>query len=126
MGQLDEWSRRSIARRREGRVEFLGEHGGTGGDDLARALILEFATRPGIQRAYLAHVAFETDAKPAPALCVVSDRPSDDVVRRVGEIFSRLFAKDVFPDILFISQEQEAELKKVCRPFYARPGAGRS
>jgi hypothetical protein len=118
MGQLDEWSRRSIARRREGRVEFLGQHAGAGGDALTHALILEFATRPGIRRAYLAQVEFEGQGKPGLALGLVSDQPTDDVVRRVGEIFSRHFTRGSFPDILLLSPEEESEVRRVCPPFY--------
>ena len=40
--------------RREGRVEFLGEQSGSVEDLIKRDLMLEFATRPDIRRAYLA------------------------------------------------------------------------
>jgi hypothetical protein len=121
MGMLDEWSRRA-AERREGKMEFLGEQSGPVEDTLKRELLLEFVTRPDIQRAYLARVAFQSQNEPAVALCVVSKRPDDrSLVLRVGEIFRRRFGKEAALDILFLSAEQEAEVAKVCVPFYGRP-----
>ena len=117
MGLLDEWSRRAIERR-EGRAEFLGEQSGSVEDTLKRALILEFATRPDIQRAYLAKVAFEKQNDPSIALCIVSKRPDDrSLVTRVGEI-ARRQSRDAGLDVLFLSADQEREVAEVCRLFY--------
>jgi len=119
MGLLDAWSRRALERR-EGRVEFLGEQRGQVEDILKRELILEFATRPDIRRAYVARVGFQPQSEPAVALCIVSARPDDkSLVLRVGEIFRRRFAKDVALDILFLTSEQESDLARVCSPFYS-------
>jgi hypothetical protein len=119
MGLLDEWSRRAVSRR-EGKVEFLGAQSGLVEDTLKRDLILEFATRPDIRRAYLARVGFESQSEPAAALCIVSRRPDDQaVVTRVGEIFKRRFSQDAPLDVLFLTDEQDAELARVCRPFYS-------
>ena len=105
--------------RREGRVEFLGEQSGSAEDLLKRDLILEFATRPEIQRAYLAKVGFQPQNETSIALCVVSTRPGDgSLVMRVGEIFRRRFAREVAVDILFLTNEQEADIARVCSPFY--------
>ena len=119
MGLLDEWSRRAMERR-EGRVEFLGEQSGSVEDLLKRDLILEFATRPDIRRAYLARVGFQPQAEPSVAVCVVSRRPDDrSLVVRIGDIFRRRFGKDAVLDVLFLTAEQEADVGRVCRPFYS-------
>jgi hypothetical protein len=119
MGLLDAWSRRATERR-EGRIEFFGEQSGSVEDTLKRDLILEFATRPDIRRAYLAQVGFQAQSEPSVALCIVSARPDDkSLVVRVGDIVRRRFAKDVAMDILFLSTEQEADIARVCRPFYS-------
>jgi hypothetical protein len=118
MGQLDEWSRR-VLQRREGRIEFLGEQSGSVEDTLKRDLMLEFATRPDIRRAYLAKVGFQPQTEPSAALCIVSARPDDkSLVLRVGEIFRRRFAKDAVLDVIFLTAEQEADVSRVCPPFY--------
>ena len=117
MGLLDEWSRRAIERR-AGKVEFLGEQTGSVEDTLKRALILEFATRPDIQRAYLANVAFETPGEHAVALCIVSKRPDDrSLVTRVGEI-ARRQSRETDLDVVFLTSQQESEVARVCNPFY--------
>jgi hypothetical protein len=122
LGLLDEFTRRAAARRREGPVAFLGEQAGAAEDGLKRALTLEFVTRPAIQRAYLAQVGSQRDGTPTMALCLASKQPDDHaIVRRVGEIFERMFGKDAMLDIVFLSTEQETELGKVCRPFYSIP-----
>ena len=119
MGLLDEWSRRAMERR-EGRVEFLGEQSGSVEDLLKRDLIFEFATRPDIRRAYLARVGFQPDAETSAAVCIVSKRPDDrSLVVRIGDIFRRRFGKDAILDVLFLTPEQEADVERVCRPFYS-------
>ena len=118
MGLLDEWSRRAQERREE-RVEFLGEESGNNEDTLKRDLILEFATRPDIRRAYLSRVRFQSDKTPSVALCIVSKRPDDkSLVIRVGEIVRRRFARETAMGVLFLTAAQEAEIAAVCRPFY--------
>jgi hypothetical protein len=119
MGLLDEWSRRAMERR-EGRAEFLGEQSGSVEDLLKRDLIFEFATRPDIRQAYLARVGFQPDTEPSVALCIVSVRPDDkSLVVRVGDIVRRRSGKDATLDVLFLTAEQEADLARVCRPFYS-------
>ena len=119
MGLLDAWSRRAVSRR-EAQVNFLGEQSGLVEDTFKRDLILEFATRPDIRRAYLARVSFQSDAEPAVALCILSKRPDDQsVVTRVGDIARRRFANDAVIDVLFITEEQDADVRRVCRPFYS-------
>ena len=122
MGLLDAWSRRALERR-EGRVEFLGEQIGSVEDTLKRDLIIEFATRPYIRRAYLANVSFQGQSEESVALCIVSARPDDQsLVVRVGEICRRRFAKDVALDVLFLTAEQEADIARVCSAFYSNAG----
>ncbi len=119
MGLLDAWSRRAVSRR-EAQVAFLGEQSGPVEDTFKRDLILEFATRPDIRRAYLARVAFQDETEPAVALCILSKRPDDQsVVTRVGDIAKRRFSNDAPIDILFLAEAQDADLARVCRPFYS-------
>lgn len=119
MALLDAWSRRAV-RRREDRVAFLGEQSGPIEDTLKREFILEFATRPDIRRAYLARVGFQADSEPAVALCVFSRRRNDhSIVTRVADIFRRLFSNDAALDILFLTEQQDIDLARVCRPFYS-------
>jgi hypothetical protein len=106
--------------RREGRVEFLGEQSGSAEETLKRDLILEFATRPDIRRAYLARGGVQPPAEASIALCIISARPDDkSLVVRVGDIVRRRLAKEVAVDVLFLTAEQESDVARVCRPFYS-------
>jgi hypothetical protein len=119
MGFLDTWNQRAL-QRREGKVEFAGEQAGLVEDTLKRELILEFATRPAIRRAYFAQVRFQPDETPTTALCIVSSQTENGaLVTRLGEIFRRRFANDIPLDIVFLSAEQELELKRSRSPFYS-------
>lgn len=119
MGFLDPWTRRAISRR-EGRLEFLGEQSGSVEDTLKRALIFEFATRPDIQRAYLARIAAQAEGEQAVALCILSRRPDDQsIVTRVGEIVSARFPGESGLEIVFLTEDQDADVARVCRPFYS-------
>jgi hypothetical protein len=121
MGFLDEWNRRAIERR-AGKVEFLGEQSGLVEESLKRDLIFEFATRPAIQRAYLARVAFPPADMPSVALCIVSTQAENGaLISRIGDIVRRRFAKDDALDVVFLSAEQELDLQRACRPFYSNP-----
>jgi len=122
MGMLDEWSRRAISRR-EGPVQFLGGETGSVEDMVKRDLILEFATRPDIRRAYLTRVAFPPQTDSALAVCILSRRPDDQaVVARVGDILRRRYSKDTALEILFLTPEQDAEIAGVSRPFFSGVG----
>jgi hypothetical protein len=118
MGLLDAWSSRVHVRRDE-QVEFVGELTGPPQDTLKRALILEFATRPDIRRAYFTRLGGEAQSATSMVLCILSARPGDQsVIRRVGEIFSRVAPQGTELEILFVSAEQEADLARVSSPFY--------
>lgn len=121
MGQLDHFSNRARARRVEQKVDFIGSTDGAAESGLKRALILEFVTRPVIQRAYLAQVTLGPESHAGLALCLVSTQPGDQsVVSRAGEIFGRTYPKDAVLDVVFMSPEQEADLRPLCEPFYSR------
>lgn len=119
MGLLDEWTRRAT-QHRDGKVEFLGEYNGGIDDLLKRDLIIEFAARPDIRRAYLANVAFPPENTPCPALCLVSRRPDDkSIVIHIGDIVRRRLGKDAVLDVLFLNAARESEVASTCRPFYS-------
>ena len=119
MGFLDEWNRRAIERR-AGKVEFLGEQSGIVEETLKRDLILEFATRPAIRRAYLARVSFQPNDTPSTALCIVSTQSENGpLIGRIGDIVRRRFAKEDALDVVFLTTDQELELQRTCRAFYS-------
>ncbi len=105
--------------RRERRVEFLGEQDGEAERALKSALIAAFRSHPRIQRAYLARVGFSPRSQPVVALCLFPPASeSRDVVDDVQNTFACLFADGVELDILFLSQAEDEDLRRVCPTFF--------
>ena len=100
-------------------VRFLGEHDAPPDRELKLALSGEFAHTPGIRAAYLARATYgETDVSRAAdlTLCIRSIAPEDaPFTGRVGRVYG---GPRAHLDVLFLSDEQEADLAAVCPPFY--------
>ena len=105
---------------RVGAVHFLGEQDGPPERDLKERLATFFRTEREIGAAYLARVTYNDDSLNVACCIRMHVASEEDVVRRVSAIFSELFGSHAHLDILFLSQEQEAELSTVCNPFYQR------
>ena len=107
--------------RAERRVEFLGEHEGPAEGRLKSLLASELAQFPEVSKAYLARVGFQPENKTSVALCVRSSGGNEEtIVKRVGARFAEIFNKQVFLDILFLTSQQEVDLKRVCSAFYSK------
>ena len=114
------FGRRPTEVRSEPRVEFLGEQDGPVEGKLKEALTLELAGFPEVTTAYLARVGFQPENKTSVALCVrFSGGNKEAIVKRVSARFAELFNKAVFLDVLFLTAQQEVDLKRVCSAFYA-------
>jgi hypothetical protein len=108
--------------RRERRVEFLGEQDGPPERELKALLREELQGNPAIERAYLARIGFAPDASPSVALCIApNSAESIALIDSVRRVFASSFARDTYLDILFPSEEQEVDLRRVCLPFFERP-----
>ena len=114
------FGRRPTEARSESRVEFLGEQSGPVEDKLKKALALELARFPEVTRAYLARIGFQPENTTSVALCVRSSGGNEEaIVKGVGAHFAELFNKPVFLDVLFLTAQQEIDLKRVSSAFYA-------
>jgi hypothetical protein len=101
------------------RIEFIGEQAGPVEDDLKVKFRLVFAELPDILSAYLARLSYGEPASYSVGLCIRSGVGVDHPLqKRLGQIFTDTFSRDQHLDILFIRDDQEEELKRVCRPFY--------
>lgn len=107
--------------RRERRIEFLGEKDGETERVLKSALLVALRRHPRIARAYLARVGFSPRSQPAVALCLFpSAAESSAVVDEVERAFAQIFAEGVELDILFPSEAEEEDLRRVCHTFFER------
>lgn len=89
--------------------------------ELKGHLIELFQREKGIRTAYLAQVAYAHDQENAVALCLRADHPNDEVISKIGQIFSSMFGAHEHLDILFLNDGQEAQLTKCCRAFWSTP-----
>ena len=95
---------------------------------------LAHSLRPmGVRKAYLAVVSYGERKGPQNAagdgaepglnvaLCVsLQDETAgkQEIVQRAGHDFAAMFGPSQHMDIIFLTDQQEAALHKVCRPFY--------
>jgi hypothetical protein len=95
----------------------LGEQDGIPERILKSRLLEYFKQRVGIRDAYLAQIS--ASDRSSVALCLKTDHgPDHDLVRDIGAIFAAIFGKHEHLDILFLSETQDSELRRVCAPFY--------
>lgn len=105
-------------KRREARVEFLGEQDGPPERRLKELLAAQLRQFPGVCRAYLARVGFAPSAAVSVALCLTpASSEAATVVDAVGAIVVANVPANVALDIIFVDEEEEDDLKRVCRPF---------
>ena len=72
-------------------------------------------------RAYLARAGFQPTDPASVVLCLIGpDVDSASLLEGVQAAFHTLAPSNVFLDIAFLTAEQEADVARVCPPFYAR------
>jgi hypothetical protein len=96
-------------------VGFVGEQDGEPERLLKETVVTEFRNAAGLKRAYLARVEYADRVHVA--LCLAApENPA--LVERIGARFTGIFGRHEHLDILFLDPGQEAELQRVCAPFY--------
>jgi SseB protein C-terminal domain len=118
MAFLDRFRRRRPEVRTEPRIEFLGEQDGPPERLLKASLAEELARVPRISAAYLARVGYQPQGQPGVALCIAGQRDDPALVDRLGQRFGAIFGSRAALDILFLTAEQEVEVRRVCTAFY--------
>jgi hypothetical protein len=109
---------------RVGRLAFLFEQSGPAEQDLQNRLIAAVLIGSPIARAYLARV--EADAESGVALCLRAKDADANIVRKVAEVFAGLFGSHEHLDVVFLTDSQELELRRVCAPFWVNEAKSRS
>jgi hypothetical protein len=99
---------------------FLGEQDGSPERELKLHIATLLKGEPSVHRAYLARVLYDCAPSWDVALCIAATNPNaQELNNRVGRVFAAIFRRDAHLDILFLSDQQEALLSSVCRPFYS-------
>ena len=102
------------------KTDFVGEHAGVPEGEFKREVVSLLCGREDVLRAYLAQVKYGRSGEFNVALCVASARGEDqEFAGEIASIFRGMFGAREHLDILFLRSSQEAELRKVCCPFYS-------
>src|SRR5688572_17479085 len=86
------------------RIEFVGEQTGRVEDELKSKFRDVFAQVSTVASAYLARLSYDDPSSYSVGLCIRSTRGEDASLEKVlGQIFTDMFRRDEYLDILFIS-----------------------
>ena len=100
-------------------LHFLGEQDGVPERELKGCLTDLLRRDQRVQRAYLARVGYGEQSPAAVALCLRSQSgPDRGLAEIVAETFASMFGAHEHLDIIFVDEEQEAKVSKVCSPFF--------
>jgi hypothetical protein len=101
-------------------LSFLGEQDGPPERELKAQFCELFQDRAHVQRAYLARVDYGNPIEHHVALCIRMTTPDDVKLKKaIGSLFAQKFGAHEHLDVILVQEGQEADLGKVCRPFYA-------
>ena len=92
--------------------------------ELQNELAAYLRTKWQVVAAYFTTIRYESGTFTGPALCLKTCYAGEtmDLVEATAEIFTHWFVLPERMDITFLTDKEEAELEKVCRPFYCKPG----
>ena len=98
-------------------VHFLSEQDGVP-ERLLKGRLAEFFQRDkSVHRAYLAKMSLE--GRVSVALCIKTQFGVDrGLAEKIGAIFGLIFNAHEHLDIIFLSEQQESQLKRVCSTFF--------
>jgi hypothetical protein len=101
-------------------VKFCGEQDGPP-EQMLKGRLAEFFERDqSVHAAYLARV--DVGGQLSVALCLKTRfGPDQGLAEKIGAIFRTIFNAQAYLDIMFVSEAQQVELAKVCRPFFELP-----
>ena len=102
-------------------MTFLSERDGPIERVLKKNLSDLLATHTTVRKVYLARAHYDGSAAPTVCLALkVWGGVAPKLVREIGAIFARQFARDAHLDILALNAKQETQIDSVCKPFYEK------
>jgi len=117
-------SRKKSEEVRVSEIRFLGEQDGPPERLLKERLADFFRRDRSVSRAYLARVDFG-EGKDASVVLGLRTQfgPDKGMVEKVGTIFADVFNSKEHLDIMFLTDSQEAQLARACKPFFDQSDA---
>ena len=112
-------SPRRTEERRVHQLRFLGEQDGSPERLLKQSLADFFLGEKTVVRAYLAKADYGDGNSASIVLGLrMPSGPNQMIVEQVSAIFASLFDRKEHLDIIFLSEDQEEDMTRVCRPFF--------
>jgi len=117
---MDPMSRGKLDSFASGGTRFVAEQIGAPENEFKGEIVGLFRDRNRLLRAYLAQVEYGKKKDFSVALCIASESGEDEkLANDIAFVFRRMFGSHEHLDILFITDSQETQLRKVCCPFFS-------
>jgi hypothetical protein len=101
-------------------LHFVGAQDGRPERLLKCELAAFFGSASSVTRAYLARAIYAGKQDVSVVLCLCAQGSDQaEIVDNVHKVFSLMFNGAEHLDIVFVTNEQEAQLKTRCAPFFA-------
>jgi hypothetical protein len=102
-------------------IQFIGEQDGAPEKVLKDRLVAFFSASADVSRAYLVRVRYAPDSDGSVALALRADSTrAASIVEKVSSIFAGWSSSGNHLDIVFLNDDQESRLLKVCGAFFQR------
>ena len=102
-------------------ITFLGEQDGPAERRLKEALAVLLRLDATVTRAYLARVIYDGRTSGVMLGLLAGDEgESPKLAEQLGKAFAALFNTEDHLDIVFLSDELDAEISHACPPFFVR------
>jgi hypothetical protein len=102
-------------------IKFLGEQDGIPEKNLKSQLVEIFGGLDYVIRAYLVRVVYNDSNEVNVALCIRTEKDaSHSLSNAINQVFYRMFRTNEHLDVLYLTEERETTLSKVCTPFYIK------
>lgn len=98
-------------------IRFIGEQDGLREKMLKSALVTLFQADSIVKRAYLARLDIGEGF--TVGLCIKANPlPDSSYPDKINELFMKVMGPGGYLHILFLTDDQEIEVRRVCQPFY--------
>lgn len=99
---------------------FVGEQDGVPERQLKNAVSDLLRRDRDVTRAYLARVVYDGKVNGVILGLLTKYDDSEELIKQISGVFKAIFNADAQLDMIFLSDEQNAAISRVCPPFYER------
>jgi hypothetical protein len=102
-----------------GTPRFLGEQDGPVERDLKARWLPILSATPQVRRAFLVRASYDGQSTQNVVLALsYSGEPDSSLMEALRVPFAAVFNREAHLDMVFVSAAQEAQIERVCPPFY--------